>query len=396
MSNSTVWRRGLMAMIAGVLGPLGVHAQGLEPVRIGLITSQSGTFSQQGAEIERAVGFAVEAANAAGGIDGRKVEVRTADDEGTPDAGRRGAEKLARDGFNLLIGPVASSISLALNQNLDRWDALYFNIASKSDRLTGDTCKARHFRTNHSDAMDLAMITEWAKDFKEKNFAVVASDYVWGRDSGESFMKAAKAQGKNVPLALYVPVGTKDFSPYIAQLNASNAEAIWVALAGRDAIAFVKQAKEFGLMPAKKLIGHVLINNFIVNATDDALDGTLGTTAYTPDLDTPANKAFVGAWKAKFNRLPTDSEGQAYNGVKVIFDGVRAARSVKPADIAKSLSGATLDTLYGPARMRAEDHQLVLPNFVGRVKRVDGVERAVIERQFPASLTPAPSPLCKL
>ncbi|BDT68465.1 leucine-, isoleucine-, valine-, threonine-, and alanine-binding protein [Comamonadaceae bacterium OS-1] len=376
--------------------PLAALAQGKEPVKIGLVSSKSGVFAQQGEEVMRAVQFAIDEANAKGGVDGRKVEVQTADDEGTPDAGRRVAEKLARDGYNLLIGAIPSSISLALAQNLERWDAAYFAVASKSDKLTGDTCRPRSFRTNHSDAMDMAMIGQWAKGFKEKSFAVLAADYVWGRDSGESFKKAVEAQGKTVPLSLYVPMGTKDFSPYIAQLKASNVEAIWVAETGRDAIAFAKQAQEFGLIPAKKLIGHSLILNFMIEGSGDALKDTIGTIPYAVDIDTPRNKAFVTAWKAKFNRLPSDNEGGAYNGAQVIFEGVKKSGSVKPADVSKALRGAQIDSIYGDVTMRAQDNQLVLPNYVGRAKVADGVLRAVIEQRFDPSLTPAPSPLCKM
>lgn len=367
-----------------------------DPVRVGLVSSKSGVFAQQGEEVIRAVQFAIDEANARGGVDGRKVEVAEADDEGTPDAGRRAAEKLARDGYNLLIGPIPSSISLALAPNLERWNAAYFVVASKSDKITGDTCKPRAFRTNHSDAMDIAMIGEWAKEFPEKTYASIAADYVWGHDSSESFAKAVKAHGKEVKLQLYAPMGTKDFSPYIAQLKDSGVEAIWVAEIGRDAIAFVKQAQEFGLIPKVRLIGHALIQNFMVAATDHALEGTLGTTTYTPDLDTPRNKAFVAAWQAKYKRLPTDNEAQAYNGTQVIFEGVRKAKSAKPGDVAAALKGASIDTIYGQVTMRAEDNQLVLPNFVARVKQNDGTLRPVIEQIFPARLTPPPSPLCKM
>lgn len=386
----------LAALALTAVLPLASLAQGKEPVKVGLVSSKSGVFAQQGEEVFRAVQFAVDEANAKGGVDGRKVEVQTADDESTPDAGRRVAEKLARDGHNLLIGAIPSSISLALSQNLERWDAAYFVVASKSDKLTGDSCKTRSFRTNHSDAMDIAMIGQWAKEFKEKSYAVLAADYVWGRDSGESFKKAVEAAGKTVPLSLYAPLGTKDFSPYIAQIKAANVDAVWVAEVGRDGIAFIKQAQEFGLIPAKKLIGHALIMNFMVNATGDALKGTVGNTGYTPDIDTPRNKAFVAAWKVKFNRLPTDNEGQAYNGAQVMFEGVKKAGSVKPADVSKALRGAQLDTIYGNLTMRAQDNQLLLPNYVGRVKTVDGVLRPVIEERFEPSLTPAPSPLCKM
>ena len=97
-----------------------------------------------------------------------------------------------------------------------------------------------------------------------------------------------------------------------------------------------------------------------------------------------------------FNRLPTDAEGQAYNGAQVMFDGVKLAKSVKPEDVSKALRGAQLDTIYGQVTMRAADNQLVLPNFVGRVKTVDGKLAPVLEQTYPASLVPAPSPLCKM
>ncbi len=376
--------------------PFTVSAQGKEPVKIGLLTSKSGTFAAQGEEIIRAIEFAIDEVNAKGGVDGRKVEAQIGDDEGTPEVGRRVAEKMAREGFNLLIGPVPSSISLTIAQNLDRWDAAYFAVASKSDKLTGDTCRSRSFHTTHSDAMDIAMIKEWSKSFKEKSFAIVAADYLWGHDSGEAFKKSAEAQGKTVPLSLYIPLGTKDFSPYIAQLKAANVDAIWVAEVGRDAIAFVKQAQEFGLIPAKRLLGHALILDFIIESTGSSLKDVAGTISYMPDIDTPRNKAFVSAWKAKFKRFPNSSEGQAYNGVQVLFEGVKKAGSIKPADVSKALRGAQFDSIYGKVTMRGQDNQLVMPNYVGRVKNVDGGLRAVTEVRFDPSLTPAPSPLCKM
>jgi branched-chain amino acid transport system substrate-binding protein len=396
MSTINFPRRTLLALALATALPTVALAQAKDPVKVGLVSSKSGVFAQQGEEVIRAIKFAIDEANAKGGVDGRKVEVQEADDEGTPDAGRRVAEKLARDGYNLLIGAIPSSISLAFAPNLERWDAAYFVVASKSDKITGDSCKSRSFRTNHSDAMDIAMISEWAKSFKEKTYASMAADYVWGRDSSESFAKAVKAQGKEVKLALYAPLGTKDFSPFIAQLKDAKVDAIWVAETGRDAIAFVKQAQEFGLIPQTKLIGHSLILNFMINGTDKALEGTPGTTGYTPDIDNPRNKAFVAAWKAKFNRLPTDNEGQAYNGAQVMFEGVKKAKSAKPADVAKALPGTTIDSIYGPVLMRAADNQLVLPNFVGRAKVVDGVLRPVIEQTFAPAMMPGASPLCKM
>ncbi|MCM2340908.1 ABC transporter substrate-binding protein [Rhodoferax sp.] len=388
-------QRTLLALSLTTALPFTVLAQAKDPVKIGLVSSKSGVFAEQGGEVISAIKFAIEEANAKGGVDGRKVEVSEADDESTPDAGRRVAEKLSRDGYNLLIGAVPSSISLAIMQNLDRWDAAYFVQASKSDKITTDSCKARAIRTNHSDAMDIAMIKEWAKTIKGNTFATLGADYVWGRDSAESFKKAVEAQGRKVPLSLYVPLGTKDFSPYLAQLKAANVDAIWVAEVGRDAIAFMKQSAEFNLKTP--LLTHAMLSNFMINAAGNIYEGVPGNLGYSPDLDNPRNKDFVKSFKAKFNRLPTDVEGQAYNGIQVIFEGVKLAKSVKPADVTNALrQNVTLDTIYGKVALRAADNQLVLPNYVARVKKVDGALRQVVEQTFDASLTPPASPLCKM
>lgn len=375
--------------------PLAALAQDKEPVKIALVTSKSGAFATMGADVANGIKFAVDEANAKGGVDGRKIVLAEGDDESTPDAGRRVAEKLSREGHNLIIGPITSSISLTISQNLARWDAAFIGTMSKADKLTQDACNPRFVRTNHSDAMDLAMINEWAKTLPGSNFAVLAADYVWGRDSAKSFETAVAAQGKKVGTKLFVPLGTKDYAPYIQQLKNANADAVWVADVS-GAIAFTKQAADFGLIPQTPLIGHALLSNFIVNATGNALNNVPGNVGYTPDIDTPQSKAFAAAFKAKHNRLPSDTEGQAYNGAMVLLQGVKLAGSTKPLDVTKALRGAEVETLYGKATVRAADNQLLIPNYIARVKTADGVLRPVIEQSYPASLVPPASPLCKM
>ena len=392
MKKTTVFLTG--AALAAAL-PLAALAQAKEPVKIALVTSKSGAFATMGADVANGIKFAVDEANAKGGIDGRKVVLAEGDDESTPDAGRRVAEKLSREGHNLIIGPITSSISLAISQNLARWDAAFIGTISKADKLTQDACSPRFVRTNHSDAMDLAMINEWAKTLPGNNFAIMAADYVWGQDSAKSFEAAVTAQGKKVGTKLFVPLGTKDYAPYIQQLKNANADAVWVADVS-GAIAFTKQAADFGLIPKTPLIGHALLSNFIVNATGNALANVPGNVGYTPDIDTPQSKAFAAAFKAKHNRLPSDTEGQAYNGAMVLLQGVKLAGSTKPLDVTKALRGAEVETLYGKATVRAADNQLLIPNYIARVKVADGVLRPVIEQSYPATLTPPASPLCKL
>lgn len=384
-----------IATAMSLLVPFGLQAQTKDPIKVALVTSQSGPFATMGMDVTTGVRFAVEEANAKGGIDGRAVILAEGDDESTPDAGRRVAERLARDGHNLILGPITSSISLAVSQNLARWDAAFIGTISKADRLTADACNARFIRSNHSDAMDLAMIQEWVKKIDGDKFAILAADYVWGQDSAKSFTEAVSALGKTVSTTVFVPLGTKDYAPYIQQLQAANVDAIWVADVS-GAIAFVKQAADFKLIPNTPLIGHALISNFLIDATGKALLNVPGNIGYTPDIDTETSREFVRAFQAKHNRLPTDTEAQAYIGAMVLFQGVEKADSVKPTEVMAALRGAEVNTLYGKNQIRAADNQLLIPNYIARVKEIDGVLRPVIEESYPISIIPDASPACKL
>ncbi len=389
-------RRRLLALTLMAAIPMAALAQGKEPVKVGLVSSKTGVWAEMGEEVIRGIRFAIDEANAKGGVEGRKIEVAEGDDEGNPDAGRRAAEKLARDGYNILIGPIGSAVSLAIVPNLERWDAMYFATVSKSDKLTGDTCKSRSFRTVQSDAIDIAMINEWAPNLKGTRYAIIAADYAWGRDSAASFKKAVEAKGKKVDTVLFSPLGTKDYSPYIAQLKAANADAIWAAIPARDGIAFIKQAGEFGLVPQTPVIGHAMLSDFIVNATNKLQEGMAGTLGYASDVDNPRNKQFIAAWKTRFNRLPTETEGLAYHGAQVMLEGVRLSKSNKPEEISKALSGAQVSTIMGQLTVRAADNQVLVPNYIGRVRMVDGKLKPTVEQAYTPAIIPAASPLCKM
>ncbi len=299
--------------------------------------------------------------------------------------------------YNLLIGPISSSISMTLSKSLDRWDALFFGTLSKADMLTGESCSPRMFRTNHSDSMDLAMMREWLPEVEEEKFGIIAADYTWGQDSAEFFEKTADQLGKSVEVALCPPLGTTDFAPYIAQLNAADIDApVGLPRSVEAAIAFAPAGRKLWLDPTSGSLVMPSSSNHLVEATEDAMQGVWGNIGYGPEIDTELNNDFVSAWQEEFERLPTENEGQAYNGMQVIFEGVRKADSVEPEAIAEALEGATLETVYGPATMRAEDHQLVIPSFIGQVKAVDSALRPVIEERFPVSIYAGANPACEL
>lgn len=369
-----------------------------EPLLIGVPTALTGPYGDLGEQARRAVLLAVDEANAAGGVDGRKVEVRFLDTQAKAEAARQQAEKLVLSGYRILTGAIASGEALAIAPQLERWDAMYVATINKADEITGKSCNRRLFRVNHPDYSDAAVVRPWLATRKEGKWAIMASDTAWGRNSAASFTKAAEATGKSVVTEGFASLGSNDFAPYIQKIADSGAQGLWVALAGRDAINFATQAKQFGLLGKVTTAGVSFVTDNTAKTLGDTAKGILGVINYSSTFESPQNKAFVAAWEKKYpGTTPSNFEGETYIGMQVIFQAVKKAGSVKPADVSAAMEGATFDTVFGTALMRKEDHQLVVPNFFGDVVEVNGQPKPVITMVVSAAeAMPAPDANCKM
>ena len=386
----------MVAIATGLVGPHAARAD--DAIRVGIPTSLTGPYVELGSEVKRGAEFAAREANAKGGVDGRKVELEYADTEGNPDAGRRAAEKLVRSGYRLLTGTISSAVGLAIGGQMEKWDALYISSINKSDRLTGEACNARVFRANHSDSMDMALIGPWLKSRPEREWGVMAADYAWGHDSADAFTAGAIAAGKTIKIRLFAPLGTKDYAPYIQQIKDAGVGALWVAEAGRDAVNFGIQARQFKLFDSVFAVSQSFAVPSTIKGMGDLADGVWGIINYTSTLNTPGNKAFVAEWVKVYGKEPGNFEAETYVTMKALFAAVEKAHSVEPGAVAKALSDISFDVpFYGKVTMRAADHQLMLPNYIGRVARVNGELKPVVEVTVDAAHAIAPpSPACKM
>lgn len=389
----TAFSATLSAVVFGAALVGSAHAA--DSLKIGVPTDQSGTYATLGEEVMRAVRFATEEANARGGVDGHQVEIKSYDTEAKPELARRQAEKLVSEGYPILTGLIASGEGLAIAPLMERWGSIYVSTINKADELTGANCVPGVFRVNTQSAMDAATVKPWLAQRKEKKWAVVAADIAWGRGSGKLFGEAVKAAGGTLVGEYYTPANINDFAPYIEQVKKSGAEGVWVVLAGRDAINFAQQSKQFGLTDAITVAGVSFTTDGTVKTLGDSAKGVYGIINYSSTLDTPENKAFVKAWVAKYKVPPTNFEGETYLGMQVIFQSVAAAKSVRPADVAKAMAGRTFDTIMGKLTIRKEDHQLLKPNYFGVVEAVDGQLRPVIKTTVSAQDV-APAVTCKM
>jgi branched-chain amino acid transport system substrate-binding protein len=396
-SKAAKIRTGVAAIALVVLTPLAMAAK--EPIKIGVPTSLTGAWADIGEQVKRAVTLAADEANAAGGVDGRKVEIEFADTQTKPDMARQQAEKLTKAGYKLLTGTLASGEVFAMEPMLARWDALYMATINKADDLTEKSCNPRLFRVNRPDYSDASVIGPWLKTRNEAKWAFIGNDLSWGHSAGRAFKEKLKdTPGKELVLEIFPPFGTNDYAPYIQKIRDSGAQGVWIAITGRDAIAFATQAKQFGLTGNVFMGGISFVIDTTVKALGETTKGMGGAVAYTSTLDLPTNKAFVARWDKKYpGTQPTNYEGETYMGMQVLLQAVKKANSIKPMDVKKALEDGQFDTILGKQTMRKSDHQLTAPNHFGYVAPdAKGTLRLMTSLTIPADVASrSPTNLCK-
>ena len=149
---------------------------------------------------------------------------------------------------------------------------------------------------------------------------LLAPEYVAGHEQINAFKAAFTAGGGRIAGEQYSPFGiTQDFQPYLAQVRASGAGAVYAFYAGQDAIGFVRQYRDFGLAGRIPLYSPgFLTEGPTLDAQGAAAEGLFTALHYSSELETPANRNFVEAYRAAYKALPTAFSVQAYDAGAVL------------------------------------------------------------------------------
>ncbi|GAA1529866.1 ABC transporter substrate-binding protein [Nocardioides humi] len=392
---------GLMIATAGCSG--GAANSGKQdddgPIRIAVVTPESGPYAAYGEEQRQGIQFAADEANANGGIDGHRIELEFADDLGTPEGALAATQRLVQEkNARFVIGMVSSPEMAAVTPKLEAWDALMIGTQGQSDDLTGKSCTSRYFRVTANDSAGVNTLAYWLTEEDLPQWDSIAADYSFGQASTSGVEKTLEADGSKLNAKLFSPLGTTDFGSYLSQLGGEGG--LVVSLAGSDAINFLKQALQFGVLQKydKVLVNTGLSSTTLAALDDERLVGALGTNSWIPTADTPGTKAFVEAYTAKNGSAPTENIGNGYLGMQAIFAGIEKAGSIAPGDVAKALEGLSFDSIQGQVTLRAEDHQIEAPTYVGTVEKTDDGSLALVATAaIPASENnPEANPACRL
>jgi branched-chain amino acid transport system substrate-binding protein len=314
--------------------------------------------------------MSVEEINAAGGLLGRPVDLASEDSVNPQVASSKAQRMIERDGVAVLMGEINSASALTISQVAARNKKLFMSIGARSDALRGKDCNRYTFHvdipvTVMVNAVGQALVRD--NMVKDKKVFSLTADYLFGHDLSKAAKKFFAANGGNQIGDELVATDVTDFSPYLLKIRQARPDLIATNLAGNQVTNFVKQYSEFGL--PFPVVG------FNLNTADAwaAGDGNLGgiwPTVWHHDLDTPGSRAFVAAFRKKYDKVPENHAWIEYVSMKMLAQAITETKSVDTDKlIAYFESEAQFDILKArKAYFRSWDHQLMQEAYPFTVK----------------------------
>ncbi|NYZ13417.1 ABC transporter substrate-binding protein [Azospirillum sp. RWY-5-1] len=358
------------AVTAALLLTASTAALAAEPIRVGVVTPLSGTYTPIGQQVRWGLELAAKEINAAGGVAGRPLELMFEDEEANPAVAVQKAEKLFQVGkVDFLTGTVNSGSTLAVGQVAERNDRLIATTVSFADSITADKCSPNVFRVNARAGQQSAALAEWLSKEKPKSKVFyLGPDYEMGRSTVAAFKKAATDKGSAEVGEVFAPLDNKDYSQYFGQLRASRPAVLYTSVAGNDTVRLLSQMEEYGLLKNLLVVGASgTVTSQNIGAIGKAAEGFVTGVGYSPEIDTPANKAFVKAFTAAYGKDPDLYGADSYGLLYFYKAAVEKAGATDTASVRKAMEGIQWATPQGTKTMRAGDHQAVQDMYAVRV-----------------------------
>jgi branched-chain amino acid transport system substrate-binding protein len=217
-----------------------------EPIKIGLLTSLTATFAPWGVSVRDGMRLAVQEINAAGGVNGRMLELLERDDQSNPEEGVKGLERLIEDGVVAAAGIISSDVGLATGRVAEELSVPLFLVKAGSDAiLTGNSRYT--FRTCLPAApMVAGPLAQYVESQGITKVGAIIADYAWGQ-AVKSALETEFAALPGIELQVEVaPVPEKDFAAYLRRLDDFGMEILVATGHPPGGVSIVKQSDDFG------------------------------------------------------------------------------------------------------------------------------------------------------
>ncbi|MDX2160822.1 MAG: substrate-binding domain-containing protein [bacterium] len=380
----------LLLVVAALLmlGAVNTFAQEGEPLRIGLLTDQSGALTIYGFELE--YGFklgllyaagvnpadyaSVDEALAAVTVAGRPVEVVVRDNGSNPDtAAQQARELIEQEGVEILVGAPSSGVMTGVQQVAVDSDVILFAAPAASPAITGANFNVNTFRVCRNTFQDFLAFAPYATAEIGTNFVILAIDNDFGRASAGAAQATLASAGISFPGdPIYAPLETTDFTPYLQQVLDSGADAVLPIWAGDGSVTLFQQIAELGVQDQLAVVA-AFNSNDIVAVSDPSTIGNVSWIVYHYTFPTnEINDWLVENHQAIYSDNPDLFTECSFATAQALVAAVTATEGdTLPEAMIPALEGLVFEGPKGTYAIRPSDHQALVPMYIAQLTNLD-------------------------
>jgi branched-chain amino acid transport system substrate-binding protein len=330
-------------------------------LKVGVAGPFTGPNAAFGAQLKNGAEQAAADINAAGGINGQKIELVFGDDVSDPKQGVSVANKFVGDGVKWVVGHFNSGVSIPASEVYAEAGIVQVTPSSTNPRFT-ERSLWNTFRTCGRDDQQGAVAGAYiVNNFKGKPVAIVHDKTPYGKGLADETKKAMNAGGVTEVIYEGINTGEKDFAALVSKLKAANVAVVYYGGLHTEAGLIIRQMRDQGVT-APMMSGDGIVSNEFWSIAGPGAAGTLMTFAPDPRKN-PAAADVVAKFKAK-NIDPEAYTLYAYAALQALVSGAKAAGSNDGKKVAEAMKAkGPHSTVLGPMSFDAKG-DITKPDYV--------------------------------
>jgi branched-chain amino acid transport system substrate-binding protein len=355
---------------AAGMGAFAPMARAADMIKVAGIHDLSGGLDIYGKPMVDALTFAVEEANAAGGLLGQQIQLINYDPQSSMQLYTQFAQQAAlKDKVAVVHGGITSASREVIRPVLDKFKTLYFY----NTQYEGGVCDRDQFDTGVTPAQTVEKLVPYAMKKWGKKVYVVAADYNYGQITSQWVKKYVTDNGGEVASIDYFPLDVTNFGPTISKIQAAKPDFVWSALVGGAHISFYRQWAAAGMGSKIPMASTTFgVGNEQIVLSPEEANGMLVCYNYFEGIKNPVNTAFLERFHKRFGAdYPnvTELAMGTYQGFLLWAEAVKKANSVDRLKVIEALeTGIKIDAPSGVVTIDPPTHHCILDVHIAEVK----------------------------
>lgn len=330
---------------------------GTETIKLGVVGPLTGGYANYGLSVQHGAQLAVDEINAAGGVNGKQLELSAQDSQGDPESAVAAYGKLMDWGMNVFLGGVLSGETASVVAAAKADDMFIMETTGSADKCIDGNDKA--FRICFYDSYQGTAAADYLKDnaLADEVGVFYQSDNDYSAGLYNAFVAECEKTGVTIKETQTFTTATNtDFSTQVNALVNSGVKVVFIPIYAEEASTFLTQAKGkfaedvyfFGADGLDGILGKVSQDVTIA-------DNVLMMTPFAADSTAANVQAFVSAYQANYNATPDQFAADAYDAVYVVKAAVEAAGgSTSGAELAAVMTSLTVEGVTGTMTWNAD------------------------------------------